>query len=81
MAKARELGFVISHGERAEGTIGAAAPIYDGAGRVIGDLIITWPSYRNTPEYEMKVGAHARHHAAEVSSALGFRRRSGEEPR
>jgi DNA-binding IclR family transcriptional regulator len=79
MAKARALGFVISHGERAEGTVGAAAPIYDGAGRLIGDLIITWPSYRNSPAYELEVGAHARRHAAEISSALGFRQSSSGE--
>lgn len=76
LTKAKELGYVVSHGERAEGTVGASAPILDASARVIGDLIITWPSYRNTPRKELELGELAGRQASAVSSALGFRPRA-----
>lgn len=35
-------GFVVSHGERFEGAAGAAAPVRDARGQVIGDVIVSW---------------------------------------
>ena len=43
---ARRRGFVVSHGERYEGAVGVSAPVRDARGRVIGDLIATWPDNR-----------------------------------
>lgn len=73
LAKARDLGYIVSHGERTEGTVGASAPIRDASTRVIGDLIVTWPSYRNTPRKELELGELVRRQATAVSGALGFR--------
>src|SRR5438045_1159578 len=43
---ARQRGFVVSHGERYEGAVGVAAPVRDARGRVVGDVIATWPDNR-----------------------------------
>ena len=43
---ARRRGYVVSHGERYEGAVGVSAPVRDARGRVVGDLIATWPDNR-----------------------------------
>ena len=69
---ARERGFVVSRGERFVGAVGASAPIRDATGRVIGDLVISWPDNRTSPEREQRYGEAARGAAAEVSRGLGW---------
>ncbi len=68
----RRLGFVISHSERYEGAIGAAAPVYDAHGRVLGDIIITWPASRSSPDREGELGELVRTAAATVSTRIGY---------
>jgi len=68
----RAQGYVISHSERYEGAIGAAAPVYDTNGRVLGDLIITWPASRSSAQREAELGALVQRAAAEVSVHLGY---------
>lgn len=71
LEQARSQGFVISHGERFAGAVGVSAPICDAAGKIIGDLIASWPDNRTGPQKE-ESAAHTIVEAAEqLSAALG----------
>jgi DNA-binding IclR family transcriptional regulator len=71
---ARERGWVISHGERYDGAIGVSAPIRDAGGRVIGDLIGTWPDNRTDPVKEADAAVAIKRGADELSTRLGWTR-------
>lgn len=73
LAEARRRGFVLSRGERFPGAIGVSAPIRDAAGRVLGDLIISWPDNRTDPGKEAAAAGVVVRSAAAVSAALGYR--------
>ena len=53
---ARRRGYVVSHGERYEGAVGVSAPVRDARGRVVGDLIATWPDNRTDAAKEAAAG-------------------------
>jgi DNA-binding IclR family transcriptional regulator len=72
LAEARERGYVVSHGERFQGAVGVSGPIRDATGRVVGDLVISWPDNRTSPEKERTLGEAARDAAFEVSRGLGW---------
>ena len=72
LAEARERGYVISHSERFEGAVGASAPIRDATGRVVGDIVISWPDNRTSEAREVALGIAARDAAAEISRGLGY---------
>ena len=72
LAAARERGYVVSRGERFVGAVGASAPIRDATGRVVGDLVISWPDNRTSPEKEERFGEAARAAAEAVSRGLGW---------
>jgi DNA-binding IclR family transcriptional regulator len=76
LSAARARGFVVSHGERFEGAVGVSAPIYDATQRVIGDIVVSWPDNRTSPEREAHVGIVARDAAAEISRGLGWTARA-----
>ena len=69
---ARRRGFAVSHGERYEGAVGVAAPIRDARGRVIGDLIGTWPDNRTSDAKEAEAGRIVREAADDISRQLGW---------
>lgn len=69
---ARRRGYVVSHGERFDGAVGVAAPIRDTRGRVVGDLIATWPDNRTSNAKETAAGATVRAAADELSRQLGW---------
>lgn len=71
LADARRRGYVLSHGERFAGAIGVSAPIRDALGRVIGDLIISWPDNRTSPEKERDAATVVVASALELSRLLG----------
>jgi DNA-binding IclR family transcriptional regulator len=73
LADARERGYVVSRGERFIGAVGASAPIRDATGRVIGDIVISWPDNRTSEAREDALGVVARDAAAEISRGLGYR--------
>jgi DNA-binding IclR family transcriptional regulator len=72
LAAARRRGYVVSHGERFEGAVGVSAPIRDARGRVVGDLIATWPDNRTSDAKERATGAIVQAAAAELSRRLGW---------
>ena len=73
LAEARARGYVVSRGERFAGAVGAAAPIRDALGRVVGDLVISWPDNRTSDAREDALGEAVRDAAAEISRGLGHR--------
>jgi DNA-binding IclR family transcriptional regulator len=73
LSQAQRRGYVLSHGERYPGAVGASAPVRN-AVRVIGDLIITWPDNRNRGR-EKELAALAVDAAGRLSVSLGYRSR------
>jgi DNA-binding IclR family transcriptional regulator len=71
LAQARRRGYVVSHGERFAGAVGVSAPIRDAMGRVVGDLIISWPDNRTSPKKETEAARVVVVAAQELSSRLG----------
>jgi DNA-binding IclR family transcriptional regulator len=76
LGAARRRGYVVSHGERFDGAVGVSAPIRDARGRVVGDLIATWPDNRTSDTKETAAGATVRAAADDLSRRLGW---SGEQ--
>jgi len=76
---ARQRGYIVSHGERFDGAVGVSAPIRDARGRVVGDLIATWPDNRTSDAKEAAAGATIRAAADDLSRRLGWS--SDESPR
>lgn len=72
LAAARRRGHVVSHGERYDGAVGVSAPIRDARGRVVGDLIATWPDNRTSEAKEASTGTIVQAAADEVSRRLGW---------
>lgn len=70
--EARARGYVVSHGERFQGAVGASAPIRDATGRVRGDIVISWPDNRTSPARELELGIAARAAGDEISAGLGY---------
>jgi DNA-binding IclR family transcriptional regulator len=80
LAEARARGYVISRGERVVGAVGASAPIRDATGRVVGDIVITWPDNRTSESREELLGEAAREAADEISRGMGYRDAAWSEP-
>ena len=72
LAAARRRGYVVSHGERYEGAVGVSAPIRDARGRIVGDLIATWPDNRTSGKKESNAGSVVRAAADSLSQRLGW---------
>ena len=45
-AYVRKRGYAISHGQRLDGAVGIAAPVWGHDGRVVGDVVLTLPEQR-----------------------------------
>lgn len=73
LAAIRSAGVAISHGERVAGAVGAAAPIRDAGGVVVGSLLAGWPDNRTNPAKEAEIAAALVAAASEVTRALGGR--------
>lgn len=75
----REQGYACSRGQRIMGAVGLAAPIFDAAGAVFGDVCITIPEGRFDERLEPGLGRLLVSAAAEITSdlrAAGFLRDS-----
>ena len=76
-ARIREQGYACSRGQRIVGAVGIAAPIFDAAGAVWGDVCITIPDARFDEQQQAALGAALKGSAAEITSdlrAAGFLR-------
>ena len=72
LAAARRRGYVVSHGERFDGAVGVSAPVRDARGRVVGDLIATWPDNRTNSTKEAAAGLVVSAAADDLSRRLGW---------
>jgi len=73
LAEARRTGYVLSRGERFAGAIGVSAPVRDATGRVIGDVIISWPDNRSSAEKETSAAQAVLDAGEAISTGLGLR--------
>ncbi len=77
LAEVRSRGFAFTRGERVEGAVGFAAPIFDGQQRVIGDVIVTLPEFRFGRYSVEELGDLVMRGADEVTQRIGGRHPSG----
>lgn len=73
LARVRERGYAVSHGQRIPGAVGIAAPIWGPDGRVIGDLHISVPEQRFDAALEPAMAADVMHYARLITEGLGTR--------
>lgn len=69
----RERGYAFSRGERVEGAVGVAAPIFDGQQQVVGDVIVTLPEFRLERHTEEELGELVMRGAQRVTERIGGR--------
>jgi DNA-binding IclR family transcriptional regulator len=67
----RRRGFAFSRGQRLAGAVGIGAPIFGSAGRVIGDIVVTFPEQRFNKRHTQKVSRLVVTHAAAITADLG----------
>lgn len=77
LKKVRRRGFAVSRDELIRGAVAIAAPVFNGAGRVVGSLGVFGPSVRLTDARVQDFSRLLIHEAAEVSAALGKARTVG----
>lgn len=66
----REQGYACSRGQRVAGAVGIAAPLFDAAGAVFGDVCITIPDARFDERDEHSFGSALIASAADITSDL-----------
>jgi DNA-binding IclR family transcriptional regulator len=70
LAAIRARGYAITHSQRIDGAVGIAAPIFQGGSHVVGDVAITLPEQRWSPEREPELVRAVVAAASEVSYRL-----------
>lgn len=71
----KELGYSTSRGEREEGVVSVASPIFDSMGKVIAALNISGPSARIDIERMKEMAVQCKKNALQVSAELGYQER------
>lgn len=66
----RDRGYAISHGQRAEGAVGIGAPIWNGDGSVLGNVMITMPEQRFDPAKEPDLATSVLRAAEELTRLM-----------
>lgn len=69
----RDAGWATSRGEKLEGAVGIAAPIFAATGRVTGSLCLTIPEGRFDPNQTAPLGELLATEATHISRALGWK--------
>lgn len=72
LEKIKENGYALSLGEREDGLVGIAAPIFNGEGKVVASLSISGPAVRFINEEMSDKIDDILKYCKEVSSQLGF---------
>ncbi len=67
----RHKGYACTGGQRIEGAVGIAAPIWGANGRVVGDVAITLPDQRFSPAQETELAAAVIRAADRITHQLG----------
>ena len=73
-AQIRQVGWVSTHGQRTVGAVGTAAPVFDAAGDLFGDVCLTIPEQRFDDRLTETIGAAV---AATAELVTGELRRAG----
>ena len=76
LERIRDKGYAITVGQRIDGAVGIAAPIWDSAGRVFGSLALTIPEYRLKPDAQSTLAAKVVTAAKRISRARSDNARS-----
>ena len=76
LARVRQQGFALAEGEIEDGLNAVAAPVRDGAGRVVAALSVSGPAYRLTRERLPELGAVTKDVSDRLSERLGRYRRA-----
>jgi DNA-binding IclR family transcriptional regulator len=77
LERIRARGFATTHGQRTVGAVGFAAPVFDAAGNVFGDVCVTIPEQRFAEPMTETIGAAVLATSKIVTRELhraGFRR-------
>ena len=70
-AAIREQGYALSKGQRTQGAVGMAAPVFKGHGKVIASLCVTMPATRFSEQREGKIAQVLLGESRKLSAALG----------
>ncbi len=73
MAEIRAQGYAITHGQRATGAVGIAAPIWNSDGAVLGNVMVTVPEQRFEPGSEQQLADAVVAAAGEMTRLVGGR--------
>jgi IclR family acetate operon transcriptional repressor len=71
LAIVRRQGYAVSHGQRFAGASSVAAPVFDSAGAVVGDVGISIPSSRFESATEQDLAMLVRRAAADLTARIG----------
>jgi DNA-binding IclR family transcriptional regulator len=71
MARVRERGYALTHGQRIQGAVGLAVPIFSSRGAVIGDVCLTIPEQRYDPGGESRLATELLECATRITADLG----------
>jgi DNA-binding IclR family transcriptional regulator len=69
----RHAGYAVSHGQRIQGAIGIAAPIFDGATKVIGTTALSIPEQRFQVGAQADIGRRVNAAASRITHGIGGR--------
>lgn len=67
----RARGYALSMGARTPGAVGIGTPVWGADGRVLGDVVVTFPESRYEPSLERPLAEAAMRCAAEIGEQLG----------
>lgn len=73
MAGIRAQGYAITHGQRATGAVGIAAPVWNAEGTVLGNIMVTIPEQRYDPALEPRLAAAVLAAAQAMTRVVGGR--------
>lgn len=71
LVRVREQGYAFSQEERRLGGVGIAAPVFGPAAQVLGEVGVSVPTQRFTPDDEQRLAALVLDCAARISAELG----------
>jgi DNA-binding IclR family transcriptional regulator len=72
LAEIRSRGYAITHGQKIEGAVGIATPVFNSERRAIGSLCITIPETRFNRKAQARLSQLLMSQAGELSRALGY---------
>ena len=75
LAEIRRKGYAFTKSQRVAGAVGLGAPVFKGAGLVVGALCITMPETRFEDSKEQELANILVGHARKMSEVLGFKPR------